>query len=75
MLSPNPAKEQVMIQSVTAMRNIILRDISGRLVHSEKMNDIKQYHLQVNHLSSGVYLLQIDGANGVESKRLIINRN
>ncbi|GAB2963750.1 hypothetical protein GCM10027048_36130 [Hymenobacter coalescens] len=59
---PNPAQEQVTIETPTATR-VLLRDLLGRPVrHSEA--PLRRHQLNVQGLAAGVYLLEATDAAG-----------
>ncbi len=70
---PNPAKEKLsLILSVPGIQtlNIVLTDISGRIIKEEKLvaNDgNNQINLNVSDLKSGTYLIKVLCNNGCEA--------
>jgi spore coat protein H len=61
---PNPAKDQVYFKNT--VNEIILRDIQGRVL----LRSIKTNTLNLNDLSNGIYLLELDG----KIERLVIQK-
>jgi len=64
-LFPNPATASVTLQfSASSNKKVLIRitDLSGRTVYENAFNSVKgenTYHLPVNNLSAGMYLLQL----------------
>ena len=79
-LYPVPARERIFVKSENEINRDATVNIissSGKLVHREKMvnnstGDI--IDIPLAGLNAGVYILQIQSANSVESKRFIIER-
>ncbi|MBK8345331.1 MAG: T9SS type A sorting domain-containing protein [Bacteroidetes bacterium] len=76
---PNPANEQLNIQ-VPASHfnksfNLIITDLSGRIVYSENSNSgesgLINIHLQ-NSISSGTYIIQLVGDNYTSTTSVVI---
>lgn len=57
---PNPTRNEFSIDGLTQKARIVLRDISGRVIMSEMISPAKN-QIELNHLSSGMYLISIDG--------------
>jgi hypothetical protein len=69
---PNPAKNQVTIESSSAIGQIQLHDFTGRIVFSENANRENRVTLDTQ-LPSGVYLIRMQLENGeTPTKQLII---
>lgn len=60
---PNPAREQITIQSEKPLKTIRLLNLSGQIVWEENMNKQKNKNIQTQHLSRGVYILSIERSN------------
>jgi hypothetical protein len=56
-LYPNPAVSTIVINNTNG-RDIQLYDVSGRLILHQKGNQ-QQTHVDINHLSDGVYMLHV----------------
>jgi hypothetical protein len=71
-LFPNPASDQVIIQSSTGDRleNIAVFDLSGKCVSSIAASRNTEFRLDVSSLSAGMYLLQITSSAGITAKKL-----
>ena len=68
---PNPSKTNVRIASGSLIQNIQVFSITGEKILLVQPNSIST-EISTDALASGVYILQIETANGVETKRLII---
>ncbi len=78
-ISPNPAKNFVTLhfttQEVTPI-NLLLSDLSGRSVYLEHLEPVigpNTKLIDMSHLQSGTYILQVRSGNKVE-KRIIIRQ-
>lgn len=60
---PNPAQDQVTVQTPTATR-VLLRDLLGRVVRPATPDAQRQHQLNVQNLPAGVYLLEATDATG-----------
>jgi photosystem II stability/assembly factor-like uncharacterized protein len=64
---PNPVKDVLNIRSNVDVKKITVRDITGKVVLSEEV----QQNIILAHLSKGIYLLQVQTAEGVVEKKII----
>ncbi len=74
---PNPATAIVNIRAAEneTIQSIQLTDVTGRALRSVKFeNKISNYALDVNHLPAGVYMLQINAAEGVFTKKILLHK-
>jgi hypothetical protein len=61
---PNPASDQILVSSSTAIHEIRLYDSTGRMVPCPKLNgSITQITIDCAGLSAGLYNLNLDGLN------------
>ena len=72
-ISPNPARELIKISGLNEPANIILTDISGRIVLTATIRN-SQNTILVNSLAEGFYLYNIYSSNARYSGKLIIKR-
>jgi hypothetical protein len=66
MLYPNPAGDEITIKlkDNTEVVSLNITDVSGRVVQTESINKGQaMVRLNIKTLDSGIYLLQIIGAN------------
>ncbi len=71
-IMPNPANENVMIQSDCKILNINLYEINGKLIKSwEADSDSKL--IEVGDISGGVYILKVETAQETITQKLIIH--
>ncbi|MBA2611613.1 MAG: DUF3494 domain-containing protein [Bacteroidetes bacterium] len=71
---PNPAQNNVTIKNSNSIKldQLAIFDVYGRLIHSIDLRDMQQEKIiDVSNLSSGVYMLQIQGDGARTTKRLI----
>ncbi|MEY3412827.1 MAG: hypothetical protein RIQ70_1516 [Bacteroidota bacterium] len=74
---PNPANEMVTVDLNNVqekLTEIQLVDITGRVLHSEKINDnVKLYNLNISGLAQGSYSIVCKGINTSSTQRIIKN--
>lgn len=73
---PNPSSDQIKIESTdknSLLKEVILYDLSGRALISEKVNDSIKV-LKLNDLMSGTYLLNVSFVNGYSYSKQIIKK-
>lgn len=66
---PNPTFDQVSIVSSEIIDEIELFDVSGRMLHSIKVEE-SQSELSLHDFASGIYILQIKSGDSIMSKRI-----
>ena len=66
---PNPASDNLFIQSPEAILSLQLFDIQGREVYSSTVNTEA---IDVNGFSKGIYILKVVSEKGVVSKKVIV---
>lgn len=74
---PNPAGNMVTLRfpdEVSDVESILIRDLSGRIVRNEviKIQSARDYRMELNDLSTGIYLVEVQGRNGSSAKKLVI---
>ncbi len=74
---PNPAHEMVTVDLNNVqekLTEIQLVDVTGRVLHSEKINDnVKLYNLNISGLAQGSYSIVCKGINTSSNQRIIKN--
>ncbi|UGS22408.1 T9SS type A sorting domain-containing protein [Flavobacterium cyclinae] len=72
---PSPAKEiiNVAISNYSGDLNIEMYDINGRIVKSVAVDFTESYAVDLNGLSSGVYVVKIAGDQLNYTEKIIIN--
>lgn len=63
---PNPAKEEINIQSTVDIQSVRILDLQGKELLRTKTDKVN-----ISSLSSGVYLLEITTPNGIGTKKFI----
>ncbi len=72
---PNPAAQEVRVESDLAIQQIIIRDLSGRIVHRLTELESTSIRMPLNEYAPGVYLIQVELASGSsEILKLLIER-
>lgn len=67
---PNPTSGDLFIQSPVQLLSIRLVDVLGKVVLAETQNTSQ---LSLGHLVAGSYFLELETAEGIEIKRIIVN--
>jgi len=67
---PNPTSSTVMIKAEGTYDYIIV-DLAGNVVMNDK-NIAGAVQLDINHLSSGIYIIQMNNAHSAETHKLIV---
>jgi len=68
---PNPTQDEFVIESSNTMKEIIITDMLGRKVLIQTITSTKT-KLNVEGLSSGVYIIEIKTVSGISAKRKLI---
>jgi hypothetical protein len=68
---PNPTNDVLNLSSNLSFSQIIIRDVSGKVVFSVQYNDAHFVQLDLNHLSSGMYLVELLGDGYSDQIKLI----
>ena len=72
---PTPAKDfiNIAISNYTGDLNIEMYDINGRLVKTTSFDFTGNYSLDLNGLSTGVYVVKLSGNDLNYSEKLVVN--
>ncbi len=73
LLYPNPAKDNVSIQSDFLIQNITIKDITGKIISTQKVTPSHQINLSTTHLSQGIYVVEWNNETYTQLQKLIIN--
>ena len=76
-LFPNPTSELVTIQAASILENVVIQiiDMNGKLLFTEKINELKNYTINCSNWANGVYVITLsDSHNDLYSSKLIISR-
>lgn len=68
---PNPATDVITIEAESTINNIYVYNEIGQLVFNANGNG-NVANISVNNLSSGIYFVRIDTANGINVSKLIV---
>jgi hypothetical protein len=69
---PNPTTDKLFVNtSDVAVSQYEVYDLQGRLVKSNKVNDLTSFTIDMNDINAGMYLVQIQTANGISSHKII----
>ncbi|MCX6190572.1 MAG: T9SS type A sorting domain-containing protein [Bacteroidetes bacterium] len=69
---PNPAKGMFTIKATGEIKNIILTDISGRVILNQEHNGLSEISINRNDISNGIYFLRVVTSKGDSVQRLIL---
>jgi len=69
---PNPVRNVLNVVTNAGAATLKLYDASGRLVKQQQMNGKIVQQITVGYLKNGLYLLKIENATGVTTKKVII---
>jgi len=73
-LYPNPANHNVTLVNNTmiSLRELVIYDVAGKVVNRVDLSQMQsEQTLDVSHLSSGVYMVRVQGETATAVKRLI----
>ena len=70
---PNPANDFVTIESFRELGDIIIKDITGKIIYQYTTNN-KYVQINTSQLTEGYYLIEISSPDGVSSEKLIITQ-
>jgi len=65
---PNPAYEEISIQSKDLMISYVIYSIDGKVVSSSEVDSVKQVKANVSALPQGYYLLSVQTNQGLITK-------
>lgn len=55
---PNPTNGQVTIESNIAIHEVVIKDISGRIILDQAFDSLSTIHLNLDNLNAGVYFIE-----------------
>lgn len=71
---PSPASDILHIQSPVTIREVTLRDVAGKVIHSNDRLLVKEYDININGIPSGVYLVILVDENGIVYREKVLIR-
>ena len=66
LVTPNPANEIVNVESTKPVEQILLKDLSGKIIMTDQYNQIN-----VSHIPTGTYILEVRTKNNISVHKLI----
>ena len=69
---PNPAKDVLNVRTNSGPATLKLYDASGRIVKQQQISGKTPQQVPVGYLKNGLYLLKIENATGVATKKIVI---
>ncbi len=76
-ITPNPASDKIIVSFGKLMNGVVNFDLiaaNGQIVLSKQAKNIATQPITINHLPAGVYSMQITTNEGVENRKVIIER-
>jgi hypothetical protein len=71
-INPNPTTDKLFVNtSHVPVSKYEIFDLQGRLVKRSQINDLTSFTIDMNDINVGMYLIQIQSANGVSSHKII----
>ncbi len=70
---PNPAKDMVVIDGLTANSKIVIIDAIGKIVFSEQ-NNTTQLQINTESFNNGIYFIKIENTGSNTIKKLVVNK-
>ncbi|MBK8600753.1 MAG: T9SS type A sorting domain-containing protein [Flavobacterium sp.] len=67
---PNPAKNQISVNSKNTIKSVQLFDMQGRIINTILVNDTK-LDLNISNYSNGIYFLKVTTARGSKVEKII----
>lgn len=72
LINPNPTSDKLFVNtSDVPVSQYEIYDLQGRLVKRSQINDLSSFTIEMNDINNGMYLLQIQSANGTSSHKII----
>ncbi|MBK9448511.1 MAG: T9SS type A sorting domain-containing protein [Bacteroidetes bacterium] len=68
---PNPTTQDLRIQSESPFSKVTLQDLQGRVLMSQTFDAVQNQTLDMSAISSGVYLLTIEGEMGRVTSKVV----
>ncbi len=68
---PNPATQDLRIQSESPFSKVTLQDLQGRVLMSQTFDAVQSHMLDLSAISRGVYLLTIEGEIGRVTSKVV----
>jgi hypothetical protein len=73
---PNPASNKISITTTSKTQGetqVSIYSINGQLIQSNKFQKQDRFEMDVSTMQKGIYLLRIQSAEGVETKKLVLH--
>lgn len=72
-LIPNPAEEYFQVQNIQPGSDIVIRDVSGRIVDTEvSWNRESNALFQTSSWPNGIYLISVQHSLGIQTQKLVV---
>lgn len=73
-LYPNPAQNEIFLQSSEAIRAVVVMDMSGKKVSQISGNNASQMTLPTTGLANGTYFVRVETTSGTTTQKVLISR-
>lgn len=68
---PNPATSYISIQNPEAIQRVVIRDVSGRIVLEQKVDNLSTISFNLENLSKGIYTGEVTQQKTIKTFKLI----
>ncbi|HET6245907.1 MAG TPA: T9SS type A sorting domain-containing protein [Bacteroidia bacterium] len=70
---PTPSKDRLYLEMNKTPVYVKIMSITGQVVYTEKVVD-KNHLIDLQNLSNGIYLMQLNGDNFVQTEKVVIQK-
>jgi len=67
---PNPAKNDVTINTASTIRTVQFFDVQGRVLETDLVGE-SQFNMDISKYSNGIYFLKVTTGKGIKTQRII----
>ena len=71
-LYPNPAQNEIFLQSNKGIRSVLMTDLSGKKVAQSSGNNVSEMAIPTTGLANGTYLVRVETASGATTQKVLI---
>lgn len=71
-LYPNPAQNEIFLQSNEGIRSVLMTDLSGKKVAQFSGNNVSEMALPTTGLANGTYFVRVETASGATTQKVLI---
>lgn len=70
---PNPASDQLFVNSDFDVRNAAIYDLNGKMVWSNQNERRRKFNIDISGLEKGFYFIRIETNQGLANKKVVVN--